>query len=296
MLMVYELITIGTGLVGPRKWAILYTFNMIRGLGAIVWMVKDIKVRGTIPSLGVVLVMLALFVSCGLPTTWTGFHSLLALIGHVVSCAGAGLYAVNGILSIVYNGFPRRYITVVVMMGCPDGLQYSGLFDNTPVYCPALQPSYEFKDSPRTAFFPEILWIIGLEVVFGFSPLVILVHLLNCIRPSLRLSYYAHPSQLFTTRWRQRTRNTDVHANGKKVIIYLCILLTSLGALATVMPALIMTLGAKESFIDCRNAQEQSYSYTGCNQTSISLSASPSGYFTTWSKYWEAIVRSMFVW
>lgn len=297
MLMVYELNTIGTGLVDPTKWAILYTFNMIRGLGAIVWMVKDIEVRGTIPSLGVVLVMLALLLSSFPPTPWTGFHLLLGLIGHVVSCVGAGLYTVNGILNIVYNGFPGCYITVVVTMGCPDGLQYRGPFDNTPVYCPALQPNYEFKDSQGTALAPELLWLIGLSIAVGiFSP-IILVHLLYCIHPSLfRESIYAHPSQLFTTRWFPRTHNTVNHAEEGKSIIYLFMLLTSLGALATVIPASIMTRGAEESFIDCRNAQEQSYGYTGCNHTSISLPASQSGYFTTWSRYWEAIVRSMFVW
>jgi hypothetical protein len=44
--MAVELKTMGTGSASGVKWALLYTFNMIRGLGAVVWMVDDIEAGG----------------------------------------------------------------------------------------------------------------------------------------------------------------------------------------------------------------------------------------------------------
>jgi hypothetical protein len=83
VVMAVELITLGTGSVSGTKWALLYTFNMIRGLGAVVWMIEDIKAGPKMPSLGVALVMLALCVSSiALPTPWTGFHRACLYIGQ----------------------------------------------------------------------------------------------------------------------------------------------------------------------------------------------------------------------
>jgi hypothetical protein len=283
VLMAIELITMRPDSVSPAKWAVLYTFNMIRGLGAVVWMVEDIEAGGKIPSLGVVLVMLALYVSCFPPTNWTGFHRALSLIGHAVCLAGLGLYTASGILSIVHNGFPGLYITVVVTMGCPDGLQSpDSIFDNTPPYCAALQPNYEFKDTPDTALWPGFLWILGLYVaLMDFIFLRTLVFLIRCTHPSLRTC---------------SSVNYGVNYGVKRMATWFSMGFTFIGGMLAAGSALFMLTGTEESFLDCRNAQQQSYGYTGCNQTSISLPASPSGHFTTWSSYWEAIVRSMFVW
>jgi hypothetical protein len=113
-----------TGSISIAKWAVIYIFNMIRGLGAVVWMVEDIEAGGKMPSVGVALIMAALCVSCvALPTIYIIFPQALGAIGHAVCFAGLGLYIASGILSVVHNGFLGRHsITMVVIMGCPDGL------------------------------------------------------------------------------------------------------------------------------------------------------------------------------
>ena len=147
-----------------------------------------------------------------------------------------GLYTASGVLSFVNYGFPNLYITVVVTIGCPDGLQYPGLFDTRPSYSPSLQPNYEFKDTPGvTAILAAILWIMGLLFCYSIS------------------------------------KSTNILAIG----------LTIFGGVLTAISASTMTMGAEESFLDCRNAQQQSYGYTGCNRTNISLPTSPLGYLTT---------------
>jgi hypothetical protein len=64
---------------------------MTRGLGAVVWVVKDIEVRGTTLSLGVALVLLTLEISSKVPTRWTRFHRAISRIVYAVSFAGFGL-------------------------------------------------------------------------------------------------------------------------------------------------------------------------------------------------------------
>jgi hypothetical protein len=289
LLMAIELITMRTGSISVAKWAVIYTFNMIRGLGAVVWMVEDIEAGGKMPSVGVALIMAALCVSCvALPTTYIAFPQALGAIGHAVCLAGLGLYTASGILSVVHNGFLGRHsITMVVTMGCPDGLQYpDSIFDNTPLYCAALQPNYEFNDTLGSAVWLGFLWIMGLTIVFYVFWMWTFVFLFWCFHPSLLLSLFAST----------RTRSSANPRKMKRAAIWFAMGYTSIGAILATGAAAMMTGGAQESFLDCRNAQQQSYGYTGCNQTSISIPASPSGYFTTWSSYWEAIVRSMFVW
>jgi hypothetical protein len=289
VLMAIELKTMGTGSVSIAKWAVLYTFNMIRGLGAVVWMVEDIKAGEKMPSIGVVLIMLALCISCiALPTTQTAFPHALSFIGHAVCFVGLGLYTASGILSVVHNGFQGYSIIVVVTMGCPGGLQYpDSIFDNRPLYCAALQPNYEFKAAPGFGVWLGFLWTMGLVVVLIFFLLWTLAFLLWCTHPCRVLSHFMSSSN----------RSSADHRDLKRPAIRFAMMLTSIGGiLAAGAAAATMTGGIQESFLDCRNAQQQSYGSTNCNQTSISLPASPSGYFTTWSKYWEAIVRSMFVW
>jgi hypothetical protein len=256
MIMVFELNTIGTGFVSPAKWGVLYTFNMIRGLGAVVWMVEDIKAGGKIPSLGVALVMLALLGSCALTFKWNEFHRALGCIGHVVCFAGLGLYTANGILSIVHNGFPGNYITVVVTMGCPDGLQFqNSIFENRLLYCAALQPNYEFKDSPKTALFPGILWIIGLLVVFVVFYAWTLVFLF----------LWTGAYQCVSSHTSQRTLSRINPGEWKKALVWYAIGFTFIGGVLAAVSVSVMTLGAEESFLDCRDAKQQSYGYTGCN-------------------------------
>jgi hypothetical protein len=157
--MLYELRTINAGPASPAKWGLLYTYNMIRGVGAVVFMVGDIENGGKISSLGVMLVMMALLgSSLYLPADWTGLHQVFKLIGHAVCFAGAGLYTASGILSIIHRGFLGRSVTVVVTMGCPDGLHFQNdTLDDFPIYCPALQPNYEFQDSKDMTIFPRIM-------------------------------------------------------------------------------------------------------------------------------------------
>jgi hypothetical protein len=288
VLMAVELITMGTGSVSGAKWALLYTFNMIRGLGAVVWMVEDIEARGKMPSLGVALVMLALCISStALPTPWTGFHRALLYIGHAVCLAGLGLYTASGALSIVHNGFLPSSVTVVVTMGCPGGFQYpDSIFDNRPLYCAALQPNYEFKDTSGYPVWLGFLWVMGLKVVV----------VLFSVWARVFLIWYSNPSLLLTLFKSSRPGSRVDHSGLKRSANWFAMGFTTNGGILATGSVAMMTSGTTESFLDCRTAQQQSYGYTGCNQTSISFPASPSGHFTTWSLYWEAIVRSMFVW
>lgn len=90
-----------------------------------------------------------------------------------------------------------------------------------------------------------------------------------------------HLSLLLSTHASLHTRSRVDHAEGKKAAIWLAMGLTSFRGLLAAVSALMMTLGAEESFLDCRDAQQQSYGYTGWNHTSISLPANLLGYFTT---------------
>jgi hypothetical protein len=291
LLLLCEASTIEAGPVNATIWGAICTFNMVRGVGAVLCMVQDIEAGGKASSMGVVLVMMALQTSSVfIPPDWTRLQQAFGVIGLVVCFAGVGLYTASGILSIIHTGFPGLYVTVVVTMGCPDGLQYPGLFDNTPVYCPALQPNYEFKAWRGTGFFPGILWIVGFFGVFVVLSSCIPVFYSLCTSPSL---LWQNPLPELPP----SIHNYKYHAKGRRAFITYAVWITLLGGLFSTISGLTGPLyRATESFIDCRNSQEQSYGYTGCNQTSITLAASPSGYLTTWSKHWESIIRSMFVW
>jgi len=199
---------------------------------------------------------------------------------------GLGLYTASGALSIVHNGFLPRYVTVVVTMGCPGGFQYpDSIFANAPLYCAALQPNYEFKDTSGFPVWLGFLWVMGLLVVLALYWAWVIILLTWCSRPSLLLTLFKS----------SRPGSTVNHRELKRSAILFTIGITTVGGVLATGSVAIMTSGITESFLDCRNAQQQSYGYTGCIQTSISLPASPSGHFTIWSMHWEAIVRSMFV-
>jgi hypothetical protein len=138
---------------------------MTRGLGAVVWRVKDIEVRGTTLSLGVALVLLTLAISSKVPTRWTRFPRAISHVVYAVSFAGFGLYAASGILSIVHNGFVGRYITVILTVGFPDGFSswlVSLIIDHYIVHFCNLTTNFGILQA-RRALFAEIFWIMGLS-------------------------------------------------------------------------------------------------------------------------------------
>jgi hypothetical protein len=73
-------------------------------------------------------------------------------------------------------------------MGCPGGFQYpDSIFDNRPLYCAALQPNYEFKDTSGFPIWLGFLWIMGLLVVLMLFWAWASIFLIWCSHPSLLL-------------------------------------------------------------------------------------------------------------
>ena len=138
---------------------------MIRGHGAVVWMVKDIEVWGMTLSLGIALVLLTLAISSKIPTRWTRFPREISHVVYAVSFAGFGLYTAGGILSIVHNGFVGRYITAIFTVGFLDGFSswlVSLIICHYIVHFCSQTTNFEILQG-RRALFAEILWIMGLS-------------------------------------------------------------------------------------------------------------------------------------
>jgi hypothetical protein len=60
-----------------------------------------------------------------------------------------------------------------------------------------------------------------------------------------------------------RTCSSANSRKTKRAAIWIAMGYTSIGAILATGAAAMMTGGAQESFLDCRNAQQQSYGYTG---------------------------------